>query len=184
MHRGKRLLSLVQTLRSYKTTSPKHRYQMFQNSFAKILRQSRQIFYSRNKTKLYCHWKRKNQKVLDTNTYSPFCLILSSFQADTNLVEDEEQTEVGAIKPSTYNKYIHESGGYVIALAVICLFLLAEGTKVFNYWWLAVWLGDGNGSEVIEFYSNISRQVLKVAEFPKLMINTVDYVHNQYINCV
>ena len=55
---------------------------------------------------------------------------------------------MGAIKSSTYNKYIHEAGGYFIALAVICLFLLAEGTKVFNFWWLAVWLGDGKGSEV------------------------------------
>ncbi len=35
-----------------------------------------------------------------------------------------------------------------MALAVVCLFLIAEGTKVFNYWWLAVWLGDGNGSPV------------------------------------
>ena len=26
---------------------------------------------------------------------------------------------------------------------------------MFNYWWLAVWLGDGNGSEVSEFYLNI-----------------------------
>ena len=35
-----------------------------------------------------------------------------------------------------------------MALAVVCLFLIAEGTKVFNYWWLAVWLGEGNGSPV------------------------------------
>ncbi len=37
---------------------------------------------------------------------------------------------------------------YGMALAVVCLFLIAEGTKVFNYWWLAVWLGEGNGSPV------------------------------------
>ncbi len=61
---------------------------------------------------------------------------------------DHEEQEEGAVGTNTYQYYVQAAGGYGMALAVVCLFLIAEGTKVFNYWWLAVWLGDGNGSAV------------------------------------
>ena len=73
----------------------------------------------------------------------------------------EEQREEGAISPATYDVYVGAAGGYLACGFVVILFLLAEGVRVFNYWWLAVWLGAGDGNPVSSLISTSVWELMK-----------------------
>ena len=60
------------------------------------------------------------------------------------LVQKEEQ-ESGAVQISTYHVYAQAAGGVFALIVVLVLFVLAEGTRAFSYWWLAHWLRQGSG---------------------------------------
>ncbi|XP_045298609.1 ATP-binding cassette sub-family C member 12 isoform X3 [Leopardus geoffroyi] len=55
------------------------------------------------------------------------------------LVQTESPQE-GTVTWKTYHTYIKSSGGYLLSLLVVSLFLLMIGSSVFSNWWLGLWL--------------------------------------------
>nr|XP_060506804.1 ATP-binding cassette sub-family C member 12 isoform X1 [Panthera onca] len=59
------------------------------------------------------------------------------------LVQTESPQE-GTVTWKTYHTYIKASGGYLLSLFVVSLFLLMIGSSVFSNWWLGLWLDKGS----------------------------------------
>ncbi|XP_025776284.1 multidrug resistance-associated protein 9 [Puma concolor] len=59
------------------------------------------------------------------------------------LVQTEYPQE-GTVTWKTYHTYIKASGGYLLSLFVVSLFLLMIGSSVFSNWWLGLWLDKGS----------------------------------------
>ena len=56
-----------------------------------------------------------------------------------------EESVEGAVKWPTYLAYIQAGGGLPAIVVVLAISILAEGTRAFSFWWLALWLQDGSG---------------------------------------
>ncbi|GAB5582247.1 ATP-binding cassette sub-family C member 12 isoform X1 [Prionailurus iriomotensis] len=63
------------------------------------------------------------------------------------LVQTESPQE-GTVTWKTYHTYIKASGGYLLSLFVVSLFLLMIGSSVFSNWWLGLWLDKGSQSSM------------------------------------
>ncbi|KAM5207793.1 LOW QUALITY PROTEIN: ATP-binding cassette sub-family C member 12 [Hipposideros larvatus] len=68
--------------------------------------------------------------------------------ADTNapvhqLVQTESPRE-GTVTWRTYHAYIKASGGYLLSLFAVSLFLPMSGSSAFSNWWLGFWLDEGS----------------------------------------
>ncbi|XP_060253899.1 ATP-binding cassette sub-family C member 12 isoform X4 [Ovis aries] len=59
------------------------------------------------------------------------------------LIQTESPRE-GTVTWKTYHTYIKASGGYLLSLFVVSLFLLMIGSSAFSSWWLGVWLDKGS----------------------------------------
>nr|XP_025708143.1 multidrug resistance-associated protein 9 isoform X2 [Callorhinus ursinus] len=59
------------------------------------------------------------------------------------LVQTESPQE-GTVTWKTYHMYIKASGGYLLSLFVVSLFLLMIGSSAFSNWWLGLWLDKGS----------------------------------------
>ncbi|XP_053066337.1 ATP-binding cassette sub-family C member 12 isoform X5 [Acinonyx jubatus] len=59
------------------------------------------------------------------------------------LIQTESPQE-GTVTWKTYHSYIKASGGYLLSLFVVSLFLLMIGSSVFSNWWLGLWLDKGS----------------------------------------
>ncbi|XP_075392495.1 ATP-binding cassette sub-family C member 12 isoform X3 [Tenrec ecaudatus] len=59
------------------------------------------------------------------------------------LVQNESPQE-GSVTWKTYHTYIKASGGYLLSLFALCLFLLMIGSSAFSNWWLGLWLDEGS----------------------------------------
>uniref|UniRef100_A0A2K6FZQ9 ATP-binding cassette sub-family C member 12 n=1 Tax=Propithecus coquereli TaxID=379532 RepID=A0A2K6FZQ9_PROCO len=59
------------------------------------------------------------------------------------LVQTESPCE-GATTGKTFHTYIKASGGYLLSLFALCLFLLMIGSSAFGNWWLSLWLDEGS----------------------------------------
>ncbi|KAF6287414.1 ATP binding cassette subfamily C member 12 [Rhinolophus ferrumequinum] len=59
------------------------------------------------------------------------------------LVQTESPRE-GAVTWRTYHTYIKASGGYLLSLFTVSLFLLMIGSSAFSNWWLGFWLDKGS----------------------------------------
>ncbi|KAF5919732.1 hypothetical protein HPG69_000333 [Diceros bicornis minor] len=55
------------------------------------------------------------------------------------LVQTESSRE-GTVTWKTYHTYIKASGGYLLSLSTVSLFLLMIGSSAFGNWWLSLWL--------------------------------------------
>ncbi|XP_030060230.1 multidrug resistance-associated protein 9 [Microcaecilia unicolor] len=61
-------------------------------------------------------------------------------KASENQLVSKEEMHAGSISLKTYHNYIKASGGYVLSIFVLFLFLLVIGTSAFSNWWLSYWL--------------------------------------------
>ncbi|XP_047647017.1 ATP-binding cassette sub-family C member 12 isoform X1 [Phacochoerus africanus] len=59
------------------------------------------------------------------------------------LIQTESPRE-GTVTWKTYHTYIKASGGYLLSLFVVSLFLLMIGSSAFSNWWLGLWLDMGS----------------------------------------
>nr|XP_031536757.1 multidrug resistance-associated protein 9 [Vicugna pacos] len=59
------------------------------------------------------------------------------------LIQTESPRE-GTVTWKTYRTYIKASGGYLLSLFVVSLFLLMIGSSAFSNWWLGLWLDQGS----------------------------------------
>ncbi|XP_064436458.1 ATP-binding cassette sub-family C member 12 isoform X2 [Mirounga angustirostris] len=59
------------------------------------------------------------------------------------LVQTESPQE-GTVTWKTYHTYIKASGGYLLSLFAVSLFLLMIGSSAFSNWWLGLWLDKGS----------------------------------------
>ncbi|XP_062967660.1 ATP-binding cassette sub-family C member 12 isoform X1 [Cynocephalus volans] len=59
------------------------------------------------------------------------------------LVQAESPRE-GIVTWKTYHMYIKASGGYLLSLFTVFLFLLMIGSSAFSSWWLSLWLDKGS----------------------------------------
>ncbi|XP_058530683.1 ATP-binding cassette sub-family C member 12 isoform X6 [Ochotona princeps] len=59
------------------------------------------------------------------------------------LVQTESSQE-GTVTWRTYHTYIKASGGYLLSLFAVSLFLLMIGSCTFSNWWLGLWLDKGS----------------------------------------
>ncbi|XP_032344075.1 multidrug resistance-associated protein 9 [Camelus ferus] len=59
------------------------------------------------------------------------------------LIQTESPRE-GTVTWKTYHTYIKASGGYLLSLFVVSLFLLMIGSSAFSNWWLGLWLDQGS----------------------------------------
>ncbi|XP_076988460.1 ATP-binding cassette sub-family C member 12 isoform X3 [Tamandua tetradactyla] len=59
------------------------------------------------------------------------------------LVQSESLRE-GSVTWRTYHTYIKASGGYLLSLFTVSLFLLMIGSSAFSNWWLGLWLDKGS----------------------------------------
>ncbi|XP_057169867.1 ATP-binding cassette sub-family C member 12 [Ursus arctos] len=59
------------------------------------------------------------------------------------LVQTESPRE-GTVTWKTYHAYIKASGGYLLSLFAVSLFLLMIGSSAFSNWWLGLWLDKGS----------------------------------------
>ncbi|XP_021572997.1 multidrug resistance-associated protein 9 [Carlito syrichta] len=59
------------------------------------------------------------------------------------LVQTESSRE-GTVTWKTYHTYIKASGGYLLSLFTVSLFLLMIGSSAFSNWWLGLWLDNGS----------------------------------------
>ncbi|XP_042637639.1 ATP-binding cassette sub-family C member 12 [Orycteropus afer afer] len=59
------------------------------------------------------------------------------------LVQIESPRE-GSVTWKTYHTYIKASGGYLLSLFAVSLFLLMIGSSAFSNWWLGLWLDKGS----------------------------------------
>uniref|UniRef100_H0WU32 ATP-binding cassette sub-family C member 12 n=1 Tax=Otolemur garnettii TaxID=30611 RepID=H0WU32_OTOGA len=59
------------------------------------------------------------------------------------LVQTESPQE-GTVTWKTYHTYIKASGGYLLSLFTVALFLLMIGSSAFGNWWLVLWLDKGS----------------------------------------
>nr|XP_021560535.1 multidrug resistance-associated protein 9 [Neomonachus schauinslandi] len=59
------------------------------------------------------------------------------------LVQTESPQE-GTVAWKTYHTYIKASGGYLLSLFAVSLFLLMIGSSAFSNWWLGLWLDKGS----------------------------------------
>ncbi|OWK15922.1 hypothetical protein Celaphus_00004092 [Cervus elaphus hippelaphus] len=59
------------------------------------------------------------------------------------LIQTESPRE-GTVTWKTYHTYIKASGGYLLSLFVVSLFVLMIGSSAFSNWWLGVWLDKGS----------------------------------------
>uniref|UniRef100_A0A8C3VT38 ATP binding cassette subfamily C member 12 n=1 Tax=Catagonus wagneri TaxID=51154 RepID=A0A8C3VT38_9CETA len=59
------------------------------------------------------------------------------------LVHTESPRE-GTVTWKTYHTYIKASGGYLLSLFAVSLFLLMIGSSAFSSWWLGLWLDMGS----------------------------------------
>nr|XP_057156095.1 ATP-binding cassette sub-family C member 12 isoform X20 [Pan paniscus] len=59
------------------------------------------------------------------------------------LIQTESPQE-GTVTWKTYHTYIKASGGYLLSLFTVFLFLLMIGSAAFSNWWLGLWLDKGS----------------------------------------
>ncbi|PNJ62434.1 ABCC12 isoform 3, partial [Pongo abelii] len=59
------------------------------------------------------------------------------------LIQTESPQE-GTVTWKTYHTYIKASGGYLLSLFTVFLFLLMIGSSAFSNWWLGLWLDKGS----------------------------------------
>ncbi|XP_049720014.1 ATP-binding cassette sub-family C member 12 isoform X1 [Elephas maximus indicus] len=59
------------------------------------------------------------------------------------LIQTESPRE-GSVTWKTYHTYIKASGGYLLSLLAVALFLLMIGSSAFSNWWLGLWLDQGS----------------------------------------
>ncbi|XP_051689838.2 ATP-binding cassette sub-family C member 12 isoform X2 [Oryctolagus cuniculus] len=59
------------------------------------------------------------------------------------LVQTESPRE-GTVTWRTYHTYVKASGGYLLSLFAVSLFLLMIGSSAFSNWWLGFWLDKGS----------------------------------------
>uniref|UniRef100_G3UKQ2 ATP binding cassette subfamily C member 12 n=1 Tax=Loxodonta africana TaxID=9785 RepID=G3UKQ2_LOXAF len=55
-----------------------------------------------------------------------------------------ESPREGSVTWKTYHTYIKASGGYLLSLLAVALFLLMIGSSAFSNWWLGLWLDQGS----------------------------------------
>nr|XP_057156093.1 ATP-binding cassette sub-family C member 12 isoform X19 [Pan paniscus]XP_057156094.1 ATP-binding cassette sub-family C member 12 isoform X19 [Pan paniscus] len=67
---------------------------------------------------------------------------------DTKVPEHQliqtESPQEGTVTWKTYHTYIKASGGYLLSLFTVFLFLLMIGSAAFSNWWLGLWLDKGS----------------------------------------
>ncbi|XP_072871819.1 ATP-binding cassette sub-family C member 12 isoform X4 [Chlorocebus sabaeus] len=67
---------------------------------------------------------------------------------DTKVPEHQliqtESPQEGTVTWKTYHTYIKASGGYLLSLFTVFLFLLMIGSSAFSNWWLGLWLDKGS----------------------------------------
>ncbi|XP_058296936.1 LOW QUALITY PROTEIN: ATP-binding cassette sub-family C member 12 [Hylobates moloch] len=67
---------------------------------------------------------------------------------DTKVPEHQliqtESPQEGTVTWKTYHTYIKASGGYLLFLFTVFLFLLMIGSSAFSNWWLGLWLDKGS----------------------------------------
>ncbi|EPY82129.1 multidrug resistance-associated protein 9 [Camelus ferus] len=81
-----------------------------------------------------------------TDAHRVFCLNLLSSPGPAplhQLIQTESPRE-GTVTWKTYHTYIKASGGYLLSLFVVSLFLLMIGSSAFSNWWLGLWLDQGS----------------------------------------
>nr|XP_033797358.1 multidrug resistance-associated protein 9-like isoform X2 [Geotrypetes seraphini] len=66
-------------------------------------------------------------------------------RASENQLISKEEKQEGSIALRTYHNYIKASGGYILSIFIILLFILVIGSSVFSNWWLSYWLEQSSG---------------------------------------
>lgn len=79
-------------------------------------------------------------------------LFLSCFIHVGQLMKAEEKGS-GAVDWSVYGAYIKASGGPIVLIINIFLFLSTTGSIAFSNWWLSHWIRQGSGVS-LELYYN------------------------------
>ncbi|XP_061602841.1 ATP-binding cassette sub-family C member 12 [Cololabis saira] len=64
------------------------------------------------------------------------------------LVSQESSTE-GSVSWRVYHRYCQAAGGYIMTFLTIFIMVLMIGSTAFSSWWLSYWLGEGNGTSII-----------------------------------
>uniref|UniRef100_G1LI01 ATP-binding cassette sub-family C member 12 n=1 Tax=Ailuropoda melanoleuca TaxID=9646 RepID=G1LI01_AILME len=65
-------------------------------------------------------------------------------QAPLHQLVQTESPREGTVTWKTYHAYIKASGGYLLSLFAVSLFLLMIGSSAFSNWWLGLWLDKGS----------------------------------------
>ncbi|XP_020011029.2 ATP-binding cassette sub-family C member 12 [Castor canadensis] len=69
---------------------------------------------------------------------------LGDMKAPVHQLVQSESPRKGIVTWRTYHTYIKASGGYLLSLFIVSLFLLMMGSSAFSTWWLGLWLDKGS----------------------------------------
>ncbi|XP_070617726.1 ATP-binding cassette sub-family C member 12-like [Erythrolamprus reginae] len=83
------------------------------------------------------------------------------------LIQKEEKAE-GSIKWETYYTYIKSSGGLLLWLGIVFLFLLMIASSGFSSWWLSFWLKQGSGNTTCNHPQNKTCDKGSITDNPRL----------------
>ncbi|XP_066494056.1 ATP-binding cassette sub-family C member 12-like [Tiliqua scincoides] len=66
--------------------------------------------------------------------------------APANQLIQKEEKQEGSVTWKTYQTYIQASGGFLLWIFIVLLFILMIGSSAFSNWWLSFWLEQGSGA--------------------------------------
>ncbi|XP_038817599.1 multidrug resistance-associated protein 5-like [Salvelinus namaycush] len=68
---------------------------------------------------------------------------------DNGQLMQVEERGRGSVPWSVYGVYIQASGGALVFLLILALFVLNVGSTVFSNWWLSYWIKQGSGNTTV-----------------------------------